>query len=160
MPLRPQAERTALSPPQARRPPPGEGRIRKVDQQHILETDLLKGGRQQLQERYRDAFRVLGGLLSIAFVGAFVGVAVAAAFSRAAEDAQRPRQGARPDTGLWPGFGARVGFELTLARWPTLGRFPAGNRHSLRNRQPAPLIRSVDPCINSCPKDGTTARRH
>ncbi|MEW6704685.1 MAG: DUF1521 domain-containing protein [Pseudomonadota bacterium] len=118
-----------------------EGRIRKVDQQYILETDLLKGGRHQLQERYRDAFRVLGGLLSIAFVGAFVGAAVAAAFSRLAEESQRPRQGTRPDTGLWPGYGARpdvgvwpgfgtrpdmgvwpgfgvhVGFELTLTRW-------------------------------------------
>ncbi|HEV8692409.1 MAG TPA: DUF1521 domain-containing protein, partial [Ideonella sp.] len=48
------------------------GRVRQVDQQYINETDLMKGGAQQLQERYKDAFRFLSSLLSISFVGSFL----------------------------------------------------------------------------------------
>ncbi len=48
------------------------GRLRKVDQQYINETDLKKGGADKLVDRYRDAFSQLRGLLSIAFVGGFL----------------------------------------------------------------------------------------
>lgn len=47
------------------------GRIRKVDQNYINQTDLQKGG--ALQEQFKDAFRLLSGLLSISFVGVFLG---------------------------------------------------------------------------------------
>jgi len=49
------------------------GRVRKVDQQYINETDLQKGGADKLVQKYRDAFRVLGGLVSISFLGNFLG---------------------------------------------------------------------------------------
>lgn len=49
----------------------GQGKIRQVDQQYINETDLLKGG--ALAQQFEGAFGVLGGLLSISFLGAFLG---------------------------------------------------------------------------------------
>ena len=48
-----------------------DGRLRQVDQQLIDETDLTRGG--ALQDRFAAAFRAMGGLLSILFVGAFFG---------------------------------------------------------------------------------------
>jgi hypothetical protein len=49
-----------------------QGRIRAVDQQYINETDLMKGGADRLADRYADAFRLLGSLLSISVVGSFL----------------------------------------------------------------------------------------
>jgi Domain of Unknown Function (DUF1521) len=46
------------------------GCVRRVDQNYINETDLQKGG--ALAERYKDAFRLLSGLLGIRFLGAFI----------------------------------------------------------------------------------------
>ncbi len=46
------------------------GRIRQVDQKYINETDLKKGG--ALTDQFKDAFRMLSGLLSITFAGAFL----------------------------------------------------------------------------------------
>lgn len=43
------------------------GQVRKVDQQYINETDLKKGG--ALQAQFADAFRQMGSLLSIFFIG-------------------------------------------------------------------------------------------
>ena len=48
------------------------GNIRKVDQQYINETDLMKGGADKLAHQFKDAFRVLAGLVSISFVGRFL----------------------------------------------------------------------------------------
>lgn len=47
------------------------GRVRKVDQQYINETDLKKGG--ALVDKYKDAFSRLSSLISIAFSGVFLG---------------------------------------------------------------------------------------
>lgn len=47
-----------------------EGRIRKVDQQYINETDLQKGG--QLQQRVEDLLKKMSGLMAVAFVGGFL----------------------------------------------------------------------------------------
>ncbi|MBK1613168.1 hypothetical protein CKO44_06735 [Rubrivivax gelatinosus] len=69
-----------------------QGRIRQVDQAFVNETDLLKGGR--LAESYRDAFAVLGGLLRISFIGAFL--ATIAAARDDSHPAPRP-QGPRAD---------------------------------------------------------------
>jgi hypothetical protein len=52
-----------------------QGRLRQVDQNYINQTDLLKGG--ALTEGHRDAFRLLGGLMAISFVGAFLGTLAA-----------------------------------------------------------------------------------
>lgn len=49
------------------------GRPRAVDQQYINETDLMKGGAGKLLERYENAFRALSTLLSISFLGGFLG---------------------------------------------------------------------------------------
>lgn len=46
------------------------GCVRKVDQRYINATDLEKGG--ALTERFREAFRLLVGLVAIRFVGAFL----------------------------------------------------------------------------------------
>jgi Domain of Unknown Function (DUF1521) len=68
------------------------GRLQQVDQSFINKTDLLKGG--QLQARYADAFRLLGGLMSISFVGAFLGTLAAIGMA-----AERPR--AQPQPAPW-----------------------------------------------------------
>lgn len=47
------------------------GQVRRVDQQYINETDLKKGG--ALQAHFADAFRQMGGLMSILFLGALAG---------------------------------------------------------------------------------------
>lgn len=47
------------------------GQVRRVDQQYINETDLKKGG--ALQALFADAFRQMGGLMSILFLGALAG---------------------------------------------------------------------------------------
>jgi len=49
-----------------------DGNIRKVDQQYINETDLMKGGADKLTHQFKDAFRLLAGLVSISFVGQFL----------------------------------------------------------------------------------------
>ncbi|MCR5867134.1 DUF1521 domain-containing protein [Aquincola sp. J276] len=49
----------------------GSGQVRRVDQQYIHETDLKKGG--ALQAQYAEAFRQMGGLMSILFLGALAG---------------------------------------------------------------------------------------
>ncbi|HSI59243.1 MAG TPA: DUF1521 domain-containing protein [Ideonella sp.] len=58
------------------------GSVRPVDQQYINQTDLLKGGgadrpqggaADRLQAQFKDAFRLLGGLVSISFAGLFLG---------------------------------------------------------------------------------------
>jgi hypothetical protein len=101
----------------------GQGRLRQVDQNFINQTDLLKGG--QLQARYADAFRLLGSLVSISFVGAFMGTL--ATLGMAAAVAERPRAQAQPAP--WrPGEVAAAALltaallppatlALTLARW-------------------------------------------
>jgi len=63
------------------------GRIRKVDQAYINETDLTKGGKaaaggphgpigdalaSKLADRFADAFRMLGGLLAISMLGSLI----------------------------------------------------------------------------------------
>lgn len=50
----------------------GNGNIRKVDQQYINETDLMKGGADKLTGQFKDAFKLLGSLVSISFVGQFL----------------------------------------------------------------------------------------
>jgi len=45
------------------------GRVRKVDQQYINETDLKKGG--AMVDKHKDAFRQLSSLISIFFQGGF-----------------------------------------------------------------------------------------
>lgn len=50
----------------------GNGNIRKVDQNYINQTDLMKGGADRLTDQFKDAFRALTGLASIHFVGAFL----------------------------------------------------------------------------------------
>ncbi len=50
-----------------------DGRVRAVDQQYINETDLMKGGAAKLLDRYENAFRLCSGLLSLGFVGGFLG---------------------------------------------------------------------------------------
>lgn len=104
-----------------------QGRLRQVDQQYIHETDLLKGGR--LTERHRDAFGALTGILSIAFVGAFLGTL--AAIGRVAER-RDDRQWSQPlpqplprwdptPIGIMPVM-PPVLMALTLARWnPQMG---------------------------------------
>ncbi|CAG0930060.1 hypothetical protein RHDC3_01376 [Rhodocyclaceae bacterium] len=66
------------------------GVVRKVDQNYINETDLLKGGAAQLQDQFKDAFRVLGGLVSIVFVGVFLS-ALAKALERAIDRPAAPK---------------------------------------------------------------------
>lgn len=48
------------------------GDIRKVDQQYINETDLMKGGADKLTHQFKDAFRFLSSLVSISFAGQFL----------------------------------------------------------------------------------------
>lgn len=66
------------------------GVVRKVDQNYINETDLLKGGAANLQDQFKDAFRVLGGLVSIVFVGAFLS-ALAKAVERVIDKPVAPK---------------------------------------------------------------------
>jgi hypothetical protein len=106
-----------------------QGRLRKVDQQYIHETDLLKGGK--LTERHRDAFQALTGIVSIAFVGAFLGTM--AALGMVADRLDRPdRQRPQPLPNPFPRFDPTpIGImpvmppmvlALTLARWaPQMG---------------------------------------
>lgn len=46
------------------------GHVQQVDQRYIDATDLQKGGAQA--ERFKDAFRLFSGLLTIRFVGALI----------------------------------------------------------------------------------------
>jgi hypothetical protein len=87
------------------------GRIRSVDQNYINETDLKKGG--ALAEQFRDAFRVLGGLMSITFLGAFLGGIVRAASESSQPVRPRPQQldAPAPQPHLFPRQ-----FELMLVR--------------------------------------------
>jgi hypothetical protein len=48
-----------------------QGRLRQVDQSFINGTDLTKAG--QLKDRFGGAFQLLAGLLSVTFIGAFLG---------------------------------------------------------------------------------------
>lgn len=110
-----------------------DGIVRKVDQAYINQTDLLKGGADKLQNQFKDAFRVLGGLLSITFVGVFLG-ALAKALGDAGERSPISRNtGGRMYAGGTPNFDETTGryrtprldahhrasasIELTLARW-------------------------------------------
>ena len=51
----------------------GCGTLRAVDQEFVNQTDLQRGGGEALQNQFKDVFRGLGGLLSIAFKGGFLG---------------------------------------------------------------------------------------
>ncbi len=46
------------------------GRLRKVDQQYINQTDLQKGG--ALEKRFAEAFQKMTGLLALTFIGSFL----------------------------------------------------------------------------------------
>jgi hypothetical protein len=99
------------------------GRLQQVDQAYINQTDLLKGG--QLQARYGDAFRLLGGLVSISFVGAFLGTLAALGMATGERSRSEPMPAPTPwrplelagaalaTAALMPP--ATLG--LTLARW-------------------------------------------
>ncbi len=90
------------------------GMVRKVDQQYINQTDLTKGGADKLQNQFKDAFRLLGGLLSISFAGMFLG-ALAKAIDRAEGSGRvtiMPVPHGRPDMG-------------PVLRFPTLLADPA-----------------------------------
>ncbi|MBZ8142547.1 hypothetical protein CLD22_21925 [Rubrivivax gelatinosus] len=103
-----------------------QGRIRQVDQAFINETDLQKGGR--LAESYRDAFAVLGGLLRISFVGAFLSTLAALAARDDARPAPRPQDPRADGPESWAGgtpswrfdesgpVAPRLQLTLTLAR--------------------------------------------
>jgi Domain of Unknown Function (DUF1521) len=104
-----------------------QGRLRRVDQNYINETDLLKGG--ALTEGHRDAFRVLGGLMAISFVGAFLGTlaALGMVFGDRAPTGPRPQPDPRPrPIGPSPWDPTPITIQsvrppvllaLTLARW-------------------------------------------
>ncbi|HUG22620.1 DUF1521 domain-containing protein [Piscinibacter sp.] len=95
-----------------------EGRVRAVDQQYINETDLKKGGAQaeadgqRLADAFKDAFRLLTGLVAITFAGSFL-----RALSNREQAPggptrpQLPRE--MPD--MWAG-GSRRGLELEMGR--------------------------------------------
>jgi hypothetical protein len=110
------------------------GMVRKVDQSYINDTDLLKGGADKLQNQYKDAFRMLGSLLSISFTGMFLG-----ALNKVLHDrGDSPREPAHPGGGrMYPGgspnfneatghdraphidvnLRASMSIDLTLSRW-------------------------------------------
>jgi len=116
------------------------GIVRKVDQQYINQTDLTKGGADKLQNQFKDAFRALGGLLSISFVGVFLGALVKVAEQMGSGEGARHRAAPRPqDPGMlhpvffnggvqvqggpstnpktpFDAFFNQVGLQLTLAR--------------------------------------------
>jgi hypothetical protein len=97
-----------------------QGRIRQVDQNFINETDLMKGGR--LSEQYRDAFRALGGLMMISFVGAFLGTLAALSRASNGEGRHDPRPRA-PETGgtdTWAGGTPPGRFDETGPAFPLL----------------------------------------
>lgn len=97
-----------------------QGRIRQVDQSFINETDLMKGGR--VTEQYRDAFRALGGLMMISFVGAFLGTLAALSHASNAEGRHDPRP-RLPDTGgtdSWAGGTPSRRFDETGPAFPLL----------------------------------------
>jgi hypothetical protein len=121
------------------------GIVRKVDQQYINQTDLTKGGADKLQNQFKDAFRLLGGLISISFAGMFLG-ALAKAIHHAGsghgpilpQATSRPGVAAAPRVSAllagptlsagvqggpstnpktpFEGFFDKVGLQLTLAR--------------------------------------------
>jgi hypothetical protein len=112
------------------------GNIRKVDQQYINETDLMKGGKDgkgdadKIPQQFKDAFRLLTGLISISFAGLFMG-ALAGAGGCGNDrshipERDGPRRG-RPDTSEQDGpfqplrdldkaVRDKLRFELTLVR--------------------------------------------
>jgi hypothetical protein len=104
------------------------GNLRKVDQNYINQTDLQKGGADKLQDQFKDAFKMLGGLLSISFMGAFLGAFAGAQAGGAGcgRDEGTPPwrfdetggngRGNRFDPPEQAAF-ASVRLELTLARW-------------------------------------------
>lgn len=50
----------------------GNGDIRAVDQQYINQTDLMNNPAAKLADQYKEAFRILGSLVSISFAGQFL----------------------------------------------------------------------------------------
>ncbi|MBW8829743.1 MAG: DUF1521 domain-containing protein [Burkholderiales bacterium] len=84
------------------------GLVRNVDQTYINETAPFKGGADKLQNQFKDAFRVLGGLLSIRFAGVFLGT-LANANRNSSERHAAPTFDAQAQVALH--------FDLTLSRW-------------------------------------------
>lgn len=67
------------------------GKVRQVNQQYINETDLMKGGAQQLTEHAGNAFQAFSGLLGMSFLGGFLsGWAAAQGGERGSEQGQGP----------------------------------------------------------------------
>ena len=100
------------------------GRLRAVDQNFINDTDLQKGG--ALADQFKDAFRLLSGLISIAFAGAFLRAIAAERDPCGGHHGHSQPAPRDPGPIIWaggdPNFDEtgggrwRVGFELTLAR--------------------------------------------
>jgi len=86
------------------------GLVRNVDQMYITETAPFKGRADNLQSQFKDAFRVLGGLLSIRFAGVFLGT-LANAGGNSGEKYAAPA----------PTFDSRaqatLHLDMTLSRW-------------------------------------------
>jgi uncharacterized Zn-binding protein involved in type VI secretion len=79
------------------------GCVRRVDQDYINATDLQNGG--ALAERYREAFRLLSGLLGIVFLGAFL-----RGLTGGCGGHERPAPAPPRDT-------PRIDFRLTMVRF-------------------------------------------
>ena len=101
------------------------GNLRHVDQNYINDTDLQKGG--ALANQFKDAFRLLSGLMSIAFLGAFLGSLIGARREHDDPSCHRPPIHREPPVPIyWAGGSPTFDetgrkqdprFELTLVRF-------------------------------------------
>lgn len=64
------------------------GKVRKVDQQYINETDLMKGGAKKATDFAAEAFKAFSGLMGMSFLGGFLS-GWAAGYNAGAEQGHR-----------------------------------------------------------------------